>query len=193
MGRARLMKRTALILAVAFLLLPAQVRADGGSFRDPDEEPGCETKDPCDDSDYMDFRRVTFGHADASEQLRHGLETRRRWKTKRLGGRYGTTLAFDFNLDGDRRQERQLRIRRRDGQLRAGMFRGERWHKRVRGDVRVWRPDRRSVKVQFHVRLLRNGIASYRWRAVWWPRYAGCISTCGFDVAPGRGWFRHEL
>lgn len=187
------MNRAVAVVVAALLMVPVHAHADQGSLRDPDEKPECEMQDPCDDTDYMDFRRVSFGHGETSHRIRHGLETRKPWKAKRLGGRFGTTLAFEFNLDGDRRPERQLRIRRREGKLRAAVFRGERWRKRVRGWVHVWRPDRRSARVEFDSRLLGEGVDSYRWRATWWQRYAGCIGSCGYDVAPRRGWVTHSL
>jgi hypothetical protein len=178
----------------ALLLLPASAAADGGAFRDPDEQPFCENPDdPCPDGDFMDFRRLTFGHERPARALRHGIETSKRWKTKRLGGKHGVSIYVDFNTDDDRHMERGLEIRRKDGELWAGMFRGKYHRKRVPGRVRVWRPDRRSVKVRFPKRLLGDDVDGYRW-VVWRARRGVyCPGSCHTDFAPNRGTYEHRL
>lgn len=182
------------ILAVAALLsFPAPAAADGGAFRDPDEQPFCEGGDPCPDGDFIDFRRLTFGHERPARALRHGIETRKRWKTKWLGGRHGVSIYIDFNTDDDRRMERGLEIRRKDGKLWAGMFRGRYHRKRVPGRVRVWRPDRRSVKVRFGKGLLRDELDGYRWTVWWANRDVVCPGSCSIDHAPNRGRYEHRL
>ena len=185
--------RPALLAIALVLCLPASAVADGGAFKDPDEQPFCESPDPCPDTDYMDFRRATFGHADRPRMLRHGIETRKRWKTRDLGGRHGVTIYFELNTDDDRRAERSLRVRRKKGELWARIFRGRYHRKRVRGPVRVWRPDRRSLKVRFHARLLGDDIDRYRWAVFWSNRDVYCPGSCHQDFAPHRGWYEHRL
>jgi hypothetical protein len=141
----------------------------------------------------MDFRRLTFSHGDRPSRLRHGLFTYERWRTNALGGRYGTTLVVEFDTDRDRRVDRELRIRRKDGRLWAGMFQEQPYFDDlVSEQVRVWRPNRRGVKIAFQARLLGKGIRSYTWR-VWWFDRGGleCPGSCGTDFAPKRGWFKH--
>ena len=187
------MRKQAMLLALIVVLLPSSASADGATFRDPDEQPFCESTGPCPDTDYMDFRRLTQGHGRTPRVLRHGIRTLERWKTKRLGGRHGTTIAIDFNTDDDGGTERGIRIRRKDGELTARMFRGKYLRKPVDGRIAVWRPDRRSVKVRFHARVLGAGVDEYRWRVYWWDRGVGCTGSCSTDFAPGRGWFEHVL
>lgn len=188
------MIRKALLLALAVVLsIPAAAVADGGSFEDRDEQPFCEDPDPCPDTDYMDFRRLTFGHGDEAGVLRHGLETRKRWKTRELGGPHGVTFYVDFDTDGDRDVERRLRIRRKDGELWAGMFRGRRLRKSVPGHIRVWRPGPRGAKVRFAAGLLGDGVEEYRWRVHWANRNLACPGSCSTDFAPGKGWYEHRL
>lgn len=179
-------------LIVALLVSAAPALADGGAFRDGDEQPFCETGG-CGDSDYMDFRRLTFGHGRNESVVRHGVRTIERWKTKVLGGRHGVTIHVHLNTDDDWRAERSLRIRRKHGELWAGMFRGKYLRKRVAGRVRVWRPDRRSVKVRFDVRMLGDDLERYRWNVSWAQRDIACPGSCSTDTAPDRGWFEHRL
>lgn len=185
------MKKLVLLLVVALVVPVAPAAADGGSFRDPEEEPFCEAGD-CPDNDYMDFRKVTHGHGNDGKSLRHGIYTARRWKTKRLGGRHGTSITIRFDTDGDRRPERRLEIRRKDGELWAGMFRGRNLLRPVPGNIRVWRPSRRSVKVAFDPALLDERVR-YRWYVDWSDRDIACAGSCHSDQAPQRGWFTHEL
>lgn len=187
------MRKLGAFAVATLLLLPGTAAADGGAFRDPDEQPFCEGGDPCPDDDFMDFRRITFGHGRKAGTVRHGFETRKRWKTKWMGGRHGVTIYVEISTDDDPRVERQLRIRRKHGELWAAMFRGKHHRKRVPGAVRVWRPDRRSVKVRFATRLLGDGVEGYRWYAWWANRDLYCPGSCSSDRAPDRGRYEHRL
>ena len=188
------MKKAA-VLVVALLLVPTAAVADGGGSRDGDEQPFCEGAPPedCPDTDYMDFRRASFGHGPAGGVVRHGLRTIKRWKTKDMGGRHGVTIYVEVNTDDDRRVEREVRIRRKRGAIWAGMFRGKYFRKRVEGRVRAWRPDRRRVKIGFRVRMLGDGVDRYRWRVFWANRAVACPGSCHTDFVPDRGWFEHRL
>lgn len=187
------MRKLALVALAALLLAPGLAQADGGRFRDPDEQPFCEGPGSCTDTDYLDFSRATFGHGRTARVLQHGLKTRERWKTKDMGGRHGVTISFDFDTDGDRGVERRLRVRRKNGELRARMFRGRYLRKRVGGDLGVWRPDRRSIKARFPRRLLGDDLDRYRWRAGWHQRGVACPGSCHTDYVPDRGWYEHRL
>jgi hypothetical protein len=186
-------KKLGSILVAAALLVPTQALADGGRFRDPDEQPFCETPDPCPDTDYIDFRKVTYGHGRSAGILRHGIVTRERWKTKDMGGPHGVTIYLELDVDGDRTAERMLRMRRKDGELRARMFRGKHLRKAIGGSLRVWRPNQRSIKVRFPLRLLGDDLDRYRWSAGWYNRNVGCAGSCHTDYAPHRGRFEHRL
>lgn len=180
-------------VAAAFLLTPVPAPADGGAFRDGDEQPFCESPGDCPDDDYIDFRRVTFGHGRRPALVRHGIRTMKRWKTKDLGGPHGVTFFFHLDTDGDRGVERALRVRRKNGHLWGGMFRGKHLRRHVRGRVEVWRPDRRSLEVRFPVRMLGDDVERYRWQVSWAQRQIGCPGSCHSDHAPGRGWYEHRL
>lgn len=187
------MRRLALVVLASSLLVPGSAWADGGRFRDPDEQPFCESPDPCPDTDYIDFDRVTFGHGRTHRELRHGLHTRERWKTRDMGGRHGVTIYFDFDTNDNRSPDRRLRVRRKHGELLAQMYRGKYFRKKLGGPLRVWRPDRRSIKIRFPVRLLGKGLEDYGWQAGWYNRRLNCPGSCHSDYAPRRGWFEHTL
>lgn len=187
------MRKLVVAALVSSLLVPGSAAADGGRFRDRDEKPFCENPDPCPDTDYIDFDRVSFGHGRTARVLQHGVHTRKRWKTKDMGGRHGVTISIAFDNDGDRSSERLLRMRRRDGELWARMFRGKGYRKQIGGPLQVWRPDRRSIKVRFPLRLLGSELDRYRWRVSWSNRRIGCAGSCHTDFAPQRGWFEHSL
>lgn len=182
--------RRLVLFAAAALLAPVPALADGATFRDGDEQPFCEEPGDCPDNDYMDFRRVTSGHGGG---LRHGLRTMKRWKTKELGGPHGVTIYVDFDVDGDRRVEREVRVRRKHGELQARMFRGRYLRKEVEGRLVAWRPDRRSLKVRFPAGLLGDDVESYRWRVFWAQRDLACTGSCHTDSAPDQGWYEHTL
>lgn len=187
------MRRLASVMLCAALLVPGAAWADGDRFRDPDEQPFCESPDPCPDSDYIDFDRASHGHGPTDRVLQHGLHTRERWKTKDMGGRHGVTIYFDFDVNDNKSPDRRLRIRRKDGELLAQMYRGKYFRKKIGEPVRAWRPDRRSIKVRFRVRLLGDDVDGYRWRASWYNRALACPGSCHSDSAPHRGWFEHTL
>lgn len=181
------------LVVAGALLVPGPAGADRGRFRDRDEKPFCESPDPCPDTDYIDFDRLSFGHGPKARVLQHGIHTRERWKTKDLGGRHGVTIYIAFDNDGDRASERLLRMRRLKGELWARMFRGKGYRKEVGPPLRVWRPDRYSIKVRFPLRLLGDEVDTYRWRAGWSQRRVACTGSCHSDFAPQRGWFEHRL
>lgn len=187
------MNKLGLVVLAAVLLVPGYARADGGRFRDPDEQPFCESPDPCPDTDYIDFRKVTYGHGRNDRLLRHGIHTRERWKTRDMGGRHGVTIYLEIDVDGDRAAERMVRMRRKDGELWARMFRGKRFREKVGAELRVWRPNRRSIKVRFPLRLLGHDLERYRWSAGWHNRAVACTGSCHTDSAPHRGWYEHRL
>ena len=187
------MRSLALMIGLATVLSVTPAAADDKVFRDGDEHPFCESPEPCADTDDFDIRRLTQGHGDDADNLRHGIRMARPWSTKSLGGRNGVTIYIDFNLDDEGATDRLLRIRVKRGELWAGIFTGRFGGKRVAGMVRVWRPGRRSVKVGFSRDLLGQGNDDYRWRSSWGMRYTGCAGSCNDDHAPDRGWYLHRL
>ena len=163
---------------------PDAALADTRVFFDPDEEQ---------DQDFMDFRRLRQGHGDSYRRVRHGIRTEKPWETGVLGGANGVTIEVTFNTDDDNAWERQIQIRRRNGRLWAGMFRGSDY-RRLPVKVRVWRPSSYSVSVAFSADALKDGVRAYGWQVRWvrrsdFPQPA----IVYWDRAPGRGWYRHRL
>ena len=187
--------KRALLLAIALSLLvgPPSARGDTHTFRDGDEEPFCESPDPCPDTNFMDFRRVMVGHGKVRGTVRHGVRTHRRWRTRVLGGRYGVTIYLEINLEGGRRPEKMIRIRRKDGALWAQMFEGNWWLHRVPGSVGVWRPTRRSLKIAFDRDMLGEDVDRYGWSFSWGNRRTACPGSCHNDWAPDKGEYVHRL
>jgi hypothetical protein len=182
----------ALALSVGLVLgllvmVPDAARADTRVFFDPKGDAGGSG------GDFMDFRRLGQSHGDAHRRVRHRIRTQKPWKTSVLGGDNGVTIEITFNTDDDRAWERQIRIRRRDGRLRAHMWRAND-DRRLADKVRVWRPNRYSVSVAFSADALKEGVRAYGWRVRWvWRSNRDQPAVVYWDWAPGRGWYRHRL
>lgn len=128
------------------------------------------------------------GHREGNGPLAHTIEMHNRWRTRALRGS-PSAIHLYFETDGDRRSERQLTIDVKRGTLQATMTNG---NERVIGRAKVWRVDRRTVRVAFRRRLLRRGIDSYRWAAMTSFSKAsssdcyvrGDVSAACFDYVP---------
>lgn len=149
-------RRTFMTVAwVAALLLLAAPSARGDAFTlsDPDDSPGG-----------LDISYVKHSHrtvqATGQRLLRHRLTTYEAWDTSVLAR--GSRIYFFFNIDADADYERRLTINvSEDGTLYAEMDNpSSGW---TRGYARVWRPNRRSVAIEFPTRLLKRDLAKYRW------------------------------
>ena len=177
----------AVSVGLAFGLLvmgPDAALADTRVFFDPKGDSG---------GDLMDFRRLRQSHGDAHRRVRHSIRTEKPWRASVLGGENGVTIKIEFNTDDDRAWERQIRIRRRDGRLRAHMWRAND-DRRLADKVRVWRPNRYSVSVAFSADALKDGVRAYGWRVSWTRRSNQPQPAIVYwDSAPGRGWYRHRL
>lgn len=85
-------------------------------------------------------------------------------------GSVGTFVGFEFDLDGDGRFDRCLKVRA-DGNLKAEMYKDsfgcaiEVEESKI-GTRTARRPDQHSIKVIIPKRWLGRGVESYRWRAV---------------------------
>jgi hypothetical protein len=173
-----------LVLGLLFVG-PDAALADTRVFFDPDEEH---------DQDFMDFRRLRQGHGDAYRRVRHSIRTEEPWKTSVLGGVDGVTIEIRFNTDDDSAWEREIRIRRRDGRLRASMWRRSDY-RRLPVKVKVWRPNRYSVSVAFSADALKDGVRAYGWQVSWAQRSdSDQPAVVYWDSAPASGgWYRHRL
>lgn len=167
-------------VTVAVLLTAGVVSPAAAGYRRVRDVPDVEGR--------LDVRWAAHGHAD-DDRLRHGIGTYGRWRDRALRS---YRIRVDFNLDGDRAAERQLRVRYGKGRLRAAMFEGELFDSRVPGRVAVRRPNRRSLWVSFAPGMLKEDLERYRWRVLAYARGV-CPGSCPADAAPGRGWIRHRL
>lgn len=136
----------------------------------------------------LDLRWAAHGHS-GSDRLRHGIGTYGRWRDRVLRS---YRVRVDFDVDGDRGAERQLRVRYAKGRLRAAMYEGELFDSRVPGRVTVRRPNRRSLWLAFAPGMLRKDLTRYRWRVLAYV-HRTCVESCPADSAPRRGWIRHRL
>lgn len=176
----------------ALVVAPDGALADTDVFRDPDEGPGC--LEGCPDKDFMDFRRLRQGHGDFHRRVMHGIRTVKPWKTRALG-ETGVTIEIWFDTDADHRSERVVVVRRRDGRLRADMYRARDYH-RLPVNVRVWRPSRYSVRVRFSAAALKDDLRTYGWRVTWSRNPDGDGYEQGvvyWDSAPDQDWYIHRL
>lgn len=176
----------AIATATGMLLLAASpVLADRISKKDPD------------DFDHrLDVRRVVHSHGGEEGRVRHKLASHETWRSRVLRKK-GWRIAFFFSIDKNVHDaERRIVIRQRNGELHATYFAGSHATERQEADVRVRRPDRRSVSIAFDPDLFRDGIRAYRWWTVVYEWTDGgaaiCDSPCT-DHAPNSGSLRHEL
>lgn len=164
---------------VALLVSTVAVPASAGYRRIGDAD---DMKGP------IDVRWAAHGHAPGGV-LRHGVGTYGTWRGRALR-EYG--LRIDFDIDKDRKVERQLRVDYLKGRLRAAIYGGRFFDRRASGRVRVRRPNRRSLWVSFAADTLEEGLRRYRWRVLVYARGV-CPGSCPADAAPPRGWIRHPL
>jgi len=117
-------------------------------------------EDPRDTPDVMDLAEVEHGHRTTfggGYVLTHTLRTHDAWGDDLF---YGARWDF-FLPDGDRAPDRSLLL----GRNSDGSFSAEMENSRdVIGFANVWRPDDRSIRVEFPRRLLGKRVKSYRWK-----------------------------
>lgn len=106
---------------------------------------------------FLDIAKITHRHD--GRTLVHRLSTHEAWATEDLDN--GSKISFKFSFDEDHQAEREVRVDVEEGGLSAAMFSGG--GRRI-ADVRVTRPDDRSVRIRFLPRLLEPGIDRYVWR-----------------------------
>jgi hypothetical protein len=169
------------MLALSLLVLVGGLNPAAAGYR--------RVQDPDDLEARVDVKWASHGHVKGGEALRHALGTYGRWRGRALRS---YRARIDFNLDKDGAAERQLRVRYRDGRLRAKMYRGELFGVEVPGRVKVRRANRRSMSVTFAPGMLRENLARYRWSLLVYLD-ATCPGSCPSDSAPNRGWVKHRL
>lgn len=94
------------------------------------------------------------------------IGTYERWEDALLEGPARNFIAFEFNLDVDKKRERRVFVRYKNGELVAEMFGpgyGDPSLQEPLAQVDLRRADSHSVTVAFSKRLLRRQIEEYRW------------------------------
>jgi hypothetical protein len=171
-----------LVLGVALFTCSGVAAADRRQARDPD-----------DFGPSTDIRRVLHGHGGHDGDVRHSLRTHGKWRSELLQDN-NLRMGFDFSIDGHSDVERRIVLRKTRGGLRATMYGGRYLQNERRGRIRVWRRDRRSVRITFASDLLRRRhLGRYWWRA--WASYESCPvddQTPCLDAAPRR-LIEHDL
>jgi hypothetical protein len=159
------------ILAVAFyaLVSPSPV-----GFADTNE-----TTDADDTPSPFDIKVATHGHRrleNGQRLIAHQMEMWEPWDSDLLKEAEVSQIVFSYDTNGRNTSsdpanrdlcgfgfERILDIRiEEDGSLYAEMRNKK---GRLAGYAKVWRPDDRSVRVEFKKRLLKRSLTRYRWCA----------------------------
>lgn len=176
---------------VALGVLPAA--ADENQVRDGDD-----TRGP------LDIAWIKHGHrtkANGQRQLVHTIRLYERWPVRRLRHRGYIHLFFDLRGHPGNPEERTLWIIYEDGKLKAEMYNTLGDPPKYLGDVPLWRPNGRTVKVAFRKSLLRRrDFDYYKWGALSYIEaghpLCGRSQGCGDlapDVGDGKRYVKHDL
>lgn len=179
LGRSRRMPRvsglaprslsTLLVVSLAAVLIGAATSARGStaSYDDADESASA-----------LDIARIRHSHRvlqSGQGILRHKLRTHDSWETSLLEQAEVAAISLHFDTNRDRDPatrgigfcgegyERIMRVKlNEDGSLYGEISNAR---NRILGYARVWRPDDRSVILEFPKRSLRKKLSSYHWCA----------------------------
>lgn len=175
---------TATVLGLLVVAVPAAL-ADNVTRSDPDDSTGG-----------LDIASIAHSHSEGV--LVHRFSTYEAWDTAVLQD--GLSYA-KFNFFIDQRYITATVDVEDDGTLYAEIrnFRTQ----RIIGFAKVWRPDERSLRIEFPKRVLGRGVTSYRWSALTSFHQQGhescdsdsettTVVACG-DPAPTRGFITHRL
>lgn len=180
----------ATLVLVACMVMGASAAADTTTLHDGD-----------DSGSALDIATVTAGHA-RGHQLRYVITMEEPWSNSILtneGARSEATgISLPLKLKRGEGVDAAIYVGLNDdGSLYAEVFRS-----RSRGYARVWRSNRRTVKLEFPERMLGRGLDAYKWKvrtSFHDPDSADCGTdddgsaiTC-FDDAPDTGFEQHRL
>lgn len=98
------------------------------------------------------------------KELRFRLVTYEKWNRSLLEGPKNF-VALEFNLDGDKRIERCLRVRNGENELVGRLYRGCYRRMKLVTSVSVSRRDKHTLLAAFDKNRLRQRLRSFRWRA----------------------------
>ncbi len=146
-------KKLSVILLMTVVAVPS-AWGDEASRRDRDEA-GSQMK--------LDVARISHGHRrrERSRLLLHVVRFQDDVESRDFYGGFGGLQLF-FDVDADKAYERSLRFfLNPDGSVTPVM---QKPGPRVVGFANWWRPDPRTVKIEFPRSLLGNRVRNYRWR-----------------------------
>lgn len=98
------------------------------------------------------------------KELRFRVVTYEKWSRSRLEGAKNF-VAIEFNLDGDKRIERCVRVRNGENELVGRFYRGCYRRMKLVTSVSVSRPDKHTLLAAFDKDRLRRRLGVFRWRA----------------------------
>lgn len=181
------MRKNMLVVLLVLGLLQGTAFADTTTRTDGDDANGL-----------LDLQSGTHTHlrrADSQRLLVHELRTHEAWREREWGDSYVRVL---FSTDDDPTWERQLYVARTGGNFYAEMTsrRGK-----IVGYAKVFRPNRRTLRMEFPKALLPTGTDSYKWFATSVfsePSHPDCgtqgdVAVLCFDRLPNRGRITHHL
>ena len=144
------------VVMITGVLSVSPAAADRGRLKDANDSPGI-----------LDIRKIAHRHRQGG-RLTHTVRTYEAWRVRELPRNNENYISFYMD-DGTAKtkSDRFVWVRRsRNNRLRARLYRplthpnGE-----FLGAVRVWRPDRRSVRISLRTTQLGKAMADgYRWR-----------------------------
>lgn len=173
------------LLAVTATLFTGVANADFKRRTDGDDSSGM-----------LDLRSAS--HAHRSGLLVHSVETYEPWENEILVDGL-TRFNFLFSYRGSPRRQLVVEVADDQQSLFAEM---SDWRTgKIVGYAKVWRPDERSLRVEFPKRLLSRKLAKYRWSVSSGYHQSGpppCgdaegVSTACTDHVPDSGMILHDL
>ncbi len=150
------MRRLLLLLLGACVALSPSASADEGSRNDADEG-GSQMA--------LDVARIEHGHKKRgrSRLLLHTVVFQKPVESENLYQGFGGLMLL-FDVDADPADDLALRFMLNPDQSVTSWMYGP--GPRTRGFANFWRPNERTVKIEFPVRLLKVRLRSYRWRVL---------------------------
>lgn len=179
---------SSLVLASALIVGATSVSADTAGRGDPDDAKGP-----------LDIARIRHMHITTERghhRLVHEIRLYERWPVRKLRHRGFVNVFFEVEeTEPGTPPERAVYISYELGRLRAELVEFD--PPRSLRFLRLWRPDRRTVRFALRRSDLSEGsFDTYRWHAVSYieedHRLCGETGGCD-DQAPNRGWVRHDL
>lgn len=189
--------RAFLASIMASVILLGSAAADTGSDIDPPTTDGP-----------LDLVGVSHGHNPSGDYLVHKITTKSFWSSNTLqsDGQASRHIRVPFDVDKGRGYdgyagvtERTVLISFRNGELRAKLYNNLGDPPKHLANLRVWRPNQRTVAFRIRPRQLKRNLDHYWWGVESYYS-SGDSFECPpddacFDRAPNKkeGYLRHDL